>query len=55
MCIDTNLGVSFSNYNSLYCFMIEENIKEVIITVSYWGARLPPEKLTIEEVKLLIE
>lgn len=54
MSIDTNLGYSFSNLHDLVRYMEEENINEVILGASYWGAIIPGQKTNIDTIKKIL-
>lgn len=54
MGITTNLGYSFSKLEDLVRYMEEENITEVILGASYFGAIIPGEKTHINTIKKII-
>ena len=41
---------NFGNYKDLLRYMQEENIKEVTAKTEYWGANLPPLRMTQKDV-----
>lgn len=52
--ITTNLGYSFSKLEDLVRYMEEENITEVILGASYFGAIIPGAKTHINTIKKII-
>lgn len=53
--INTNLNCTFRKLDDLLRYMQEEKIEDVEVTINYWGAKFPTEKLTINEVEKRIQ